>query len=76
MRTIKKKKTKLRNGKGSNGYILIDVVVAMFILSVAFVSILSGFAFAGKIAGDTFIKAKKLLVEKYEFEKLPRITEP
>jgi hypothetical protein len=70
------KKIKPRNRKGSDGYILIDVVVAMFILSVAFISLLSGFAFAGKIAGDTFIKAKQLLVEKYEFEKLPRLIEP
>ncbi len=74
---IKKKTPRTSiNKRRSSGYILIDVIIALFIMSIAFFSLLSGFVYAGRVAGDTFISAKKVLAEKYEFEKLPRLTEP
>jgi hypothetical protein len=45
-------------------------------MTVAFISLLSGFAFAGRVAGQTFEDAKQILVDKNEFEKLPRFTIP
>lgn len=68
---MRKKTRTTSNKKQGNGYVLIDVVVAMVIMSIAFFSIISGFVFAGRVAGDTYIKTAKTLVEKNEFEKLP-----
>jgi hypothetical protein len=76
VKSRQKKKTTNNRKSPQNGYFLIDVVVALFIMTIAFVSILTGFVFAGKVAGDSLLTVKKIVVEKSEFEKLPRYPAP
>jgi hypothetical protein len=75
MRT--KIKTRINNKKArtaNEGYVLIDVVVTLFIMTIAFISLLSGFASVGRIAGQTFQKAKQIVVDQNELDKIPRFT--
>jgi hypothetical protein len=72
MKKMKKTIRKTRKNTKNDGYILIDVVITIFVVSVAFVAIISGFAFAGKVAGRARDDVKNTQLEKNEFEKIPR----
>ncbi len=68
---IKNKKKRSSPRRNNGGYVLVDVVIALFIMGVAIVSILTGFAFAARMAGETLHQAKQIVLDRNEFEKLP-----
>jgi hypothetical protein len=77
MRTKIKTRINSSKARASNeGYVLIDAVVTLFIVTIAFISLLSGFASVGRIAGETFQKAKQIVVDQNEFDKVPRYPAP
>lgn len=59
--------------KKNGGYILIDVLITLLILSIVMTSVLGGYALVGNIAGDSWNRTKQLIQERNEFDRLERI---
>jgi hypothetical protein len=74
---MKKKKTKKykQNTKRETGYILIDVLATLLILSIVLTAVLNGFALLGRAAGFSWQRAVEIIVDRNEFEKNLRIPE-
>ncbi|MBN1697778.1 MAG: hypothetical protein JW881_09705 [Spirochaetales bacterium] len=69
------KKMMNRNKKKSeNGYVLIDVLATMLILSIAMTAILNGFTLLGRAAGFSWHRAVEIIVDRNEFETYNRLT--
>lgn len=59
--------------KKDKGYVLIDVLVTLLILSIVMISILGGYALIGNIAGDSWDRTKQLIQDRNEYDKIERI---
>jgi Tfp pilus assembly protein PilV len=61
--------------KKDRGYVLIDVLITLMILSIVMTSILGGYALVGNIAGGSWNRIKQLIQDRNEFDKIERIPE-
>ncbi|MBN2534024.1 MAG: hypothetical protein JXB88_14135 [Spirochaetales bacterium] len=59
--------------KKDKGYILLDVLVTLLILSLVMTSILGGFSLIGNLAGGSWSRTKQIIQDRNEFDKIPRI---
>jgi type II secretory pathway pseudopilin PulG len=69
----KRKKYNKHNNNRENGYVLIDVLATLLILSIVITAILNGFALLGRAAGFSWQRAVEIIVDRNEFEKIPRV---
>jgi len=72
----KNPKMRITYKRKQQGFVLIDVIVAILIISITLTAILSGYALAGRAAANMWPEAIKIIQERNEFEELPRIKLP
>lgn len=72
---MKKPKMNMRliHKEKQQGFILIDVIVSILIISITLTAILSGYALAGRAAANLWPEAIKIIQERNEFEEKPRL---
>jgi type II secretory pathway pseudopilin PulG len=66
-------KKRKKSDKKEDGYILLEVLIALLVISLTMTSILGGFSVLGKITGNSLIRTQNLINERNEFEKLQRL---
>jgi hypothetical protein len=65
----------LNRGKSNKdgGYVLIDVLVTLLIISIVMTSLLGGYALIGNIVGGSWKRIVEIINNRNEFEKIQRI---
>jgi len=59
--------------ENEKGYVLIDVIVTLLLLSLVMTSILGGFSVIGNIVGGSWARTEKMIQDRNEYDKLQRI---